>query len=98
MTALMPPFNFLRAFHFFMLSIVFDRSVVDSSVACFVNQSWFIAAAAEGLLDGSTCNKDLMNSWASELTEDQYLSSKVNAPLLIWAYMSDTPFASSKGG
>ena len=30
MTALMPPFNFLRAFRFFMLSIVFDRSVVDS--------------------------------------------------------------------
>ena len=42
MTALMPPFSFLRAFHFFMLSIVLDRSVVDSSVACFVNQSWFM--------------------------------------------------------
>ena len=39
-----------------------------------------------------------MNSWASDETEDQYLSSKVKAPLFIWAYMSETPFASSKGG
>ena len=71
MTALMPPLSLRRAFHFFMLSMVFERSVVDSSVACFVNQSWFIAAAADGRFDGSTCKRDLMNNCASEETEDQ---------------------------
>ena len=70
-TARAAPLSFLRAFHFLRFASVRVRSADASSGACFVNQPWLSAAAADMRFAGSTRSSEPMKPFASADTAAQ---------------------------